>query len=106
MTAVIGHNYSNLDHQHEIFIVCNEVWVWFYLGAMLQKEGIEQLPRKLIIYPHPIEPSTTETITFRDCEKGAERIVAFIKRKIKQPKSKKERGDEGGGFDERCKGGF
>lgn len=89
MTAVIGHNYSELDHQHEFFIVCNETWLWFHLGAKLQKAGIKEAPKKLLITPYPFEPSISETISFSDCEKGAEKIVTFIRKNLRKPKKEK-----------------
>lgn len=83
MYAQISYEYSKLDNQHEILISCAENWVWFHLGAMLKKEGIEEKVGYLVIYPYLGGKKAQKTIEKDDCEEIAEGIVKFIKKKIK-----------------------
>ena len=83
MTAKIAYNYSTLDNHHEIFIESYEPWIWFFLGALLTKEGIEQSPGNLIIYPYIPSGQSATQISTNDCEKTAKEVVKFIKKKTK-----------------------
>lgn len=83
MKAIINYKYSTLDNQHEVFISCCHNWVWFHLGAMLQKEGIKQKEEYLTIYPFILSDKATKTIERDDCGSVAKEIVRYIKKKLK-----------------------
>lgn len=83
MYAKISYEYSTLDNQHEFNIRSPHAWVWYYLGRKLQSARIKEKPGFLIIYESTIDLQENEIITDSDCEIVAEKLVKFIKSKIK-----------------------
>ena len=79
----LARQFSKLDNQHEFAIATNSPWVWYYLGKLMHKEGIEMEAGKLQIYTSlGMVKGRPKEFLNEDAEDCAKEIVKFMKKKI------------------------
>lgn len=83
MIAIVKYQFSKLDNQHEFAIETNSPWIWFCLGRIMNKEGLEMEAGKLQIYTSlKMVKGRPKEFLSEDAEDCAKEIVKFMKKKI------------------------
>lgn len=84
LQANVTYRYSELDKQYEFGILAH-TWVWFHLGSRMCREGIEERIHFLQLFPYVLKDKDRESkiIRAKEADKVAQKIVDYIKSKIK-----------------------
>lgn len=83
MIAIVKYQFSKLDNQHEFEVETNSPWIWFCLGRIMNKEGLEMEAGKLQIYTSlKMVKGRPKELLNEDAEDCAKDIVKYMKKKI------------------------